>query len=64
MLTLSQILAIVIFLAMFIAIMVGKVHRYIPAIVGGALTIVIVLIITLQSSEAVFHVLNLEQQGS
>ncbi|MFC1870881.1 SLC13 family permease [Chloroflexota bacterium] len=61
--TLSQILAIVIFLAMFIAIMVGKVHRYIPAIVGGALTIVIVLIITLQSSEAVFHVLNLEQLG-
>ena len=31
MLILSQILAIAIFIAMFIAIIIGKVHRFIPA---------------------------------
>jgi Na+/H+ antiporter NhaD/arsenite permease-like protein len=60
---LSQVLAIAIFIAMFITIIVGRVHRYIPAIIGAALTIVVVLLITLQSTDAVVNVLNLEQLG-
>ena len=63
MLTLSQILAIVIFAVMFSAIIVGKVHRYIPAIVGGVLTLIVVFLIVLKSPEMVFSVLNLEQLG-
>jgi len=63
MLTLSQILAIAIFVVMFIAIVSGKVHRYIPALIGAALTIIIVLLITLKSPAAVLSVLNLEQVG-
>ncbi|MFC1894313.1 SLC13 family permease [Chloroflexota bacterium] len=63
MFTLSQILAIVIFLVMLLAIMIGKVHRYIPASAGAIITIIVVLLITLQSTEAVVSVLNLEQLG-
>ncbi len=63
MFTLGQILAIVIFLAMFLAIMIGKVHRYIPAVIGAALTVVIVLLLTMRSTEAAFRVLNLAQLG-
>jgi hypothetical protein len=33
--TLSQILAVVIFCLMFAAIIWGKIHRYIPALIGG-----------------------------
>ena len=61
MFTLSQILAIAIFLAMFIAIVIGKVHRYVLAIIGAALVIVVVFLITLRSTEAVSNVLNLGQ---
>jgi Na+/H+ antiporter NhaD/arsenite permease-like protein len=59
----SQILAIVIFLAMFVAIMVGKVHRYIPAVLGALLTILVVFLLTMQSGEAITNVLNLGQLG-
>jgi Na+/H+ antiporter NhaD/arsenite permease-like protein len=60
---LSQILAIIIFLLMFTAIVMGKVHRFIPAVLGAALTILIVFIITMQSTEAVMNVLNVGQLG-
>ncbi len=60
---LSQILAIVIFVAMFIAIIVGKVHRFIPALVGAALTIIVVFLLVLKSPQAVSSVLNLGQLG-
>ena len=63
MLVLSQILAVAIFLAMFITIIIGKVHRFIPAIIGAALTILVVLLVILKSPEAVLSVLNLEQLG-
>jgi len=46
---------------MFVAIIIGKVHRYIPALIGAFITLFVVLFITLQSSEAVFNVLNLGQ---
>jgi len=60
---LSQILAIVVFAAMFIAIVIGKVHRVIPAVIGAALTIVVVFLITMQSTEAVVNVFSLGQLG-
>lgn len=63
MLILSQILAITIFIVMFIAIIIGKVHRFIPALLGAALTVTIVFLIVMRSPEAVLNVLNLEQLG-
>jgi Na+/H+ antiporter NhaD/arsenite permease-like protein len=61
MLTLGQILAIAIFIAMFVAIIVGKVHRFIPALIGAALTFIIVFLAI--SPEKAYYVLNLEQLG-
>jgi Na+/H+ antiporter NhaD/arsenite permease-like protein len=61
--TLSQILATTIFIAMFVAIIVGKVHRFIPALIGAAFTIIIVFFAIMKSPEAVLSVLNLEQLG-
>jgi len=63
MLALSQILAITIFVAMFVAIIVGKVHRFIPALVGAALTVVIVFLFIMKSPGTAYSVLNLEQLG-
>jgi Na+/H+ antiporter NhaD/arsenite permease-like protein len=60
---LSQILAIAIFILMFLAIIIGKVHRFIPALVGAGLTLVVVFLIIMQSPESVSHVLNLGQLG-
>jgi len=59
----SQILAIIVFAIMFAAIISGKVHRYIPALIGAALTIGVVFLITLRSTEAITNVLNLGQLG-
>lgn len=58
---LSQIIAIVIFVVMFAAIVIGKVHRFIPALVGALLVIVIVFLVLMKSPSAVWTVLNLEQ---
>ena len=63
MLTLSQVLALAIFVVMFVAIVSGKVHRYIPALVGAALTVVVVFLVIMKSPEAMLNVLNLEQLG-
>jgi Na+/H+ antiporter NhaD/arsenite permease-like protein len=63
MLILSQILAITIFILMFVAIIVGKVHRFIPALIGAALTLVIVFLVVMKSPQSVHSVLNLEQLG-
>ena len=63
MLELSQILAIAIFAVMFVVIVSGKIHRYIPALVGGTLVIIIVFLSVMKSPEAVLSVLNLEQLG-
>jgi len=63
MMTLSQILALAIFLVMFLSIIIGKVHRFIPALVGALLTVTVVFLLVLKSPEAAFNVLNLEQIG-
>jgi Na+/H+ antiporter NhaD/arsenite permease-like protein len=60
---LSQIFAIVIFVLMFLAIIIGKVHRYIPALIGAGLIIVVVFLITMRSPGSITHVLNLGQLG-
>jgi Na+/H+ antiporter NhaD/arsenite permease-like protein len=63
MLALSQILAIAIFILMFLAIIIGKVHRFIPALIGAGLTLVVVFLITMRSPDSVVHVMNLGQLG-
>jgi Na+/H+ antiporter NhaD/arsenite permease-like protein len=63
MLELSQIAALAIFVLMFIAIVIGKVHRVIPALIGAALTIVVVFLLIMRSPEAISSVLNLGQIG-
>lgn len=63
MLGFSQVLAVAIFLAMFIGIVIGKVHRFIPAIIGAALTVIFVFFIGMRSPQTVLDVLNLAQLG-
>ncbi len=55
--TAEQILSIVIFAAMFIAIMGGRVHRYVPALAGAALTAILLLLLVDPGS--LWHVLRL-----
>ncbi len=57
--SLTQIVAVLIFLAMFIAIIVlTKIHRCIPALIGAGLTIVVVFLVMMQSPATVMKVLN------
>jgi len=63
MLTLSQILAIAIFLVMFIAIISGKIHRYIPALIGAALVCIVVFLVTMENPQSILNVLSLGQLG-
>jgi Na+/H+ antiporter NhaD/arsenite permease-like protein len=62
-LALSQILAIAIFIALFVAIIAGRVHRFIPALIGAGLTLLVVFLIIMRSPESVISVLSLEQLG-
>ena len=65
--TLSQILIVVIFVAMFVVITIGKVHRYIPALIGAALTLLVLLIVLRNTNEipnTAFYVLNFNQIGT
>ena len=59
--SLSQFFAVAIFLLMFIVIIMDKMPRYVPALVGGALTILVVFLIIMKSPAAVLRVLNLGQ---
>jgi len=59
--TIAQVLAIIIFLVMFAAIIIGRVHRYIPAMIGAALTVLLVFLVALREPELVVRVLNLGQ---
>jgi Na+/H+ antiporter NhaD/arsenite permease-like protein len=58
---LSQILAVIIFLVMFIVIIINKLPRYIPALIGGALTILIVFLLMMKSPATVLSTLNFGQ---
>lgn len=46
---LAQVCAVVIFLLMFAVIIINKFPRYVPALAGGALTIIIVFLIIMKS---------------
>ena len=59
--TLSQIFAVLIFFSMFIVIILNKVPRYIPALIGGGLTVVVVFLLIMKSPAAVIGVLNVGQ---
>lgn len=61
--TLAQVAAFVIFLVMFGAIMWGKVHRYIPALIGAALVIIIVFLVIMRSPDSIIQTINLGQLG-
>ena len=61
--SISQILAIIIFAIMFAVITSGKVHRYIAALVGAALMILVVFLGVMHSPHAFWEVMNLAQIG-
>jgi Na+/H+ antiporter NhaD/arsenite permease-like protein len=63
MLTLPQVLAIAIFIGILVALIIGKVHRYIPALIGAAVTFIVIFFIILKSPGTALHVLNLGQLG-
>lgn len=54
----ATIAAIVIFLAMFGVIIQGRVERHIPALIGGALVLIVVFGICMHSMDAVVQTLN------
>ncbi|MBI2853842.1 MAG: ArsB/NhaD family transporter [Chloroflexi bacterium] len=64
MLDFVQILALIIFLAVFVVIVVGKIHRFIPASIGAVLILLVVLLGVMRSPQAVLNVLNLSELGS
>jgi Na+/H+ antiporter NhaD/arsenite permease-like protein len=57
--SIEQILAIIIFAAMFAAIMWGKIHRYIPALIGAALTAILILVLVDNGSHSLWQVMRL-----
>ncbi len=57
----SQIVALVIFIGMFAAIISDRWHRYIPALAGAGLTIVLLFLVILRSPGSIAGVLNLGQ---
>lgn len=59
--TLAQIIAVAIFLVMFGVITSGKVHRYIPALIGARLVLILVFLIVIKDTGANTSVLNLAQ---
>ena len=61
--TLAQIFSLIIFLLMFIVIILNKFPRYIPALIGGALTILIVFLLIMKSPVTAVNVLNFGQLG-
>jgi Na+/H+ antiporter NhaD/arsenite permease-like protein len=58
---LAQICAVSIFLLMFIVIIINKLPRYVPALIGGGLTAVVVFLIIMKSPSAVVQTLNFGQ---
>jgi Na+/H+ antiporter NhaD/arsenite permease-like protein len=59
--TLAQALALVIFLVMFGVIMWGKVHRYIPALIGAGMVIVLVFLVVMREPALIVNTFNFGQ---
>ncbi len=55
----EQTLAVIIFVAMFIMIVLDKTERYVPALIGAALVIIVVFLFCMRSVDAVIQTLNL-----
>jgi Na+/H+ antiporter NhaD/arsenite permease-like protein len=63
MLTLSQILVIAIFMGVLISIILGRLRRYVSALIGAALIFIVVFTIVLKSPGMALGVLNIGQIG-
>jgi Na+/H+ antiporter NhaD/arsenite permease-like protein len=61
--TASQIAALAIFAGVFISLITGKVHRYIPALIGGALTLLVVFLGIERNPQAAMGALSLAELG-
>jgi Na+/H+ antiporter NhaD/arsenite permease-like protein len=59
----SQIAALAIFAGVFIALITGKVHRYIPALIGAGLTLLVVFLGIERNPQAAIGALNLAELG-
>ena len=57
----AQILAIIIFVSMFALIISEKVERHIVTLCAGLLMLVLVFVITMHSSSAIWNTLNLRE---
>jgi Na+/H+ antiporter NhaD/arsenite permease-like protein len=63
MLTLSQILVIAIFMGVLVSIILGRLRRYVSALIGAALIFIVVFTIVLKSPGMALGVLNIGQIG-
>ena len=63
MLTPSQIAALAIFVGVFISLITGKVHRYIPALIGAGLTLLVVFLGIERNPQSAMAALNLAELG-
>jgi Na+/H+ antiporter NhaD/arsenite permease-like protein len=59
----SQIAALAIFVGVFVSLVTGKVHRYIPALIGAALTLLVVFLGIERNPQAAMGALNLAELG-
>src|SRR3972149_6262374 len=60
---LSQIISIGVFVVLLAVLIIGKWPRYVPALIGAALVIVIVFLVIMKDSGALWRTLNLAQLG-
>ena len=58
---LGQIVSVTIFVLMFVVIIVGRVHRFVPALVGALLMMVVVVLGIERSPHMAFQVLNVSE---
>ena len=58
--TIAQILAVLIFVAMFVLIVIDKIERHIVTLVCGALTLVLVFGVAMKNMDAVINTLNVK----
>ncbi len=58
---LAQILSLVIFMIMFIVIIIGKIHRYIPALIGAGLTLIVVYLIAMRDPTMAINAFSVQQ---
>jgi Na+/H+ antiporter NhaD/arsenite permease-like protein len=59
----SQIAAVAIFAGVFVSLITGKVRRHIPALIGGALTLLVVFLGIERNPQAAIGALNLAELG-